>query len=266
MVEFQDADLRGSRFRNVHLGGTQFRHVDMSEAELRGVLLRAVVMRGVELIDVDIEGEVRGLTVNGVEVGAYVEAELDRRQPERRLMRPADAAGFRLAWETLEKLWEGTVARARRLPPERLHESVGGEWSFIETLRHLVFASEAWVLRAVLGDPAPWHPLSLPWDEMPDADGVPRDREARPTLDEMLAVLGERRATVRAVIWQQTDESLDRTVEPVEGPGWPEPYAFPVRECLQVVLNEEYQHRLYAERDLEALGPTPSGEPVAYAP
>jgi hypothetical protein len=26
-----------------------------------------------------------------------------------------------------------------------------------------------------------------------------------------------------------------------------------VRECLLVVLNEEWEHRLYAERDLDAL-------------
>jgi hypothetical protein len=255
MVEFRDADLRQSLFRDVHLGGTQFRHVDMSEAELRGVRLQAVVMRGVELIDVDIEGEVHGLTVNGVEVGAFVEAELDRLQPDRKLMRPADAEGFRLAWDTLERLWDGTVERARLLPPQRLHESVGGEWSFIETLRHLVFATDAWVLRAILGDPAPWHPLSLPWDEMPDAPGVPRDRAVRPSLDEVLAVRDDRRARVRAVIREQTDASLDRTLKPVEGPGWPEPYAFPVRECLQVVIGEEWQHRLFAERDLAELGP-----------
>jgi hypothetical protein len=253
MVEFQDADLRQSSFRNVHLGGTQFRHVDLSEAELRGVRMQAVVMRGAELIDVDIEGEIRGLTVNGVEVSDYVEAELDRRHPDRRFMRPTDAAGFRRAWEALDELWAGTIATARRLPPERLHESVGGEWSFIETLRHLVFATECWVLRAVLGDPAPWHPLSLPWDEMPDTPGVPRDRAVRPGLDEILALREDRRARVRAVIWEQTDESLDRTLEPVEGPGWPEPYAFPLRECLSVVINEEYMHRLYAERDLAAL-------------
>jgi hypothetical protein len=27
-----------------------------------------------------------------------------------------------------------------------------------------------------------------------------------------------------------------------------------VKECLSVVLNEEWEHRLYAERDLTALG------------
>jgi hypothetical protein len=28
---------------------------------------------------------------------------------------------------------------------------------------------------------------------------------------------------------------------------------FPVKECLCIVLNEEWQHRLYAERDLDTL-------------
>ena len=41
----------------------------------------------------------------------------------------------------------------------------------------------------------------------------------------------------------------------VEGPGWPPPESFPVRECLLIVLNEEWHPRLYAERDLAALEP-----------
>jgi hypothetical protein len=41
--------------------------------------------------------------------------------------------------------------------------------------------------------------------------------------------------------------------EPAEGSGWPEPRSYPVRECLLCILNEEWEHRLYAERDLDAL-------------
>ena len=40
---------------------------------------------------------------------------------------------------------------------------------------------------------------------------------------------------------------------PVEGDSWPPPISFAVRECLLIVLNEEYHHRLFAERDLDAL-------------
>jgi hypothetical protein len=253
MADFIRADLRGSRFERVDLSGAQLRAVDLTDARFRGVYLRGVVMRGVDLVDVDLHGEIENLTINGVDIGPLVNAELDRRYPDRAKMRPADPAGFREAWDILDRLWSETVERARRLRPELLHRSVDGEWSFIETLRHLVFATDSWIRRAILGDPWPWDPLDLPWDEMPDMPGVPRDRDARPSLDAVLELRRDRMSTVRQVIEGLTDESLDGHTEPVEAPGWPEPRSYPVRECLLIILNEEWEHRLYAERDLDAL-------------
>lgn len=253
MADFIRADLRGSRFERVDLSGAQLRAVDLTDARFRGVYLRGVVMRGVELVDVDLHGEIENLTINGVDIGPLVNAELDRRYPDRAKMRPADPAGFREAWDILDRLWSETVERARRLRPELLQRSVDGEWSFIETLRHLVFATDSWIRRAILGDPWPWDPLDLPWDEMPDMPGVPRDRDARPSLDAVLELRRDRMSTVRQVIEGLTDESLDGHTEPVEAPGWPEPRSYPVRECLLIILNEEWEHRLYAERDLDAL-------------
>jgi DinB superfamily/Pentapeptide repeats (8 copies) len=253
MADFVGEDLSGSRFERVDLTGAELRAVDLTGARFRGVSLNGAVMRGVELGNAQIYGEVENLTVNGVDIGPVVDAELNRRYPDRAKMRPTDPAGFREAWDILERLWGGTVEHARRLPPELLHDSVDGEWSFIETLRHLVFATDAWIRRAVLGDPAPWDPLDLPWDEMPDAPGVPRDRDARPSLDVVLELRRDRMSTVRQVIDGLTDESLDRHTTPVEGPGWPPPRSYPVRECLLILLSEEWEHRLYAERDLDAL-------------
>ncbi len=258
MAEFVSEDLRGSRFERVDLSGASFHDVDLSGSRFRGIALHRAVISGSELSDVEITGEILNVTINGVDVAPLVEAELDRRDPDRVTMRPTDPAGFRAAWDLLETLWAGTVARARRLEPDRLHESVDGEWSFIETLRHLVFATDSWVGRAILGDPSPWHPLGLPWDEMPDTPGVPRDREVRPSLDEVLELRRDRRARVRAVLDGLGDESLDRGTEPVDAPGWPPPRSFPVRECLLIVLNEEYHHRLFAERDLAVLEGRPS--------
>jgi hypothetical protein len=254
MADFIHADLRGSRFEHVDLSGAELRAVDLTGARLRAVDLSGVVMRNVELAGADIHGEIGNLTINGVDIGPLVDAELDRRYPDRAKMRPAGPAGFREAWDTLERLWGQSVERARRLPPELLHESVDGEWSFIETLRHLVFATDAWVRRAILGDPSPWDPLDLPWDEMPDTPGVPRDRDARPTLEAVLELRRDRMSTVRQVIAGLTGESLDGHTVPVEGPGWPRPRSYPVRECLLCILSEEWEHRLYAERDLDALG------------
>ena len=245
--------------------GSRFEEVDFSGSWFHNVYFQDVVMRGAWLERVEIDGEVRSVVINGVEVAPLVEAELDRRDPDRVLVRATDAAGYRAAWAMLERRWDDTVARARALPEELLHERVDGEWSFIETLRHLVFATDAWVLRAYLGEPAPYHPLGLPHTEMDDIDGVPDDGDARPGLDEMLAVRAERMAVVRRVLADLTDDRLAGSTEPVVEPGYPESESFPVARCLGAILREEWEHRRYAERDLailearrgDAAGPVP---------
>jgi DinB family protein/pentapeptide repeat protein len=244
MTQFHREDLSGADFRNVDLTGARFRSVNLS----------GVVIRGAFVADAEISGEVVGLRVNGVEVAPLVEAELDRRDPDRAKMRPADADGFREAWAILEHRWQQTVDRARRATPAQLHERVDGEWSFVETLRHLVLATDAWVLRAVLGEPAPYHPLGLAHSELPaDTPGVPHDPTARPALDEVLAVRADRMATVARVLEELTDERLDELTEPVLEPGYPASESFLVRRCLGAVVQEEWLHRGYAERDLAQL-------------
>jgi hypothetical protein len=242
MFERRDHDFTGQELRNVVVRGADFRGGGLTDCRLRGV----------DVWNVDISGELQNVVINGVDVAPLIEAELDRRDPQRARMRPETPDGFREAWAILEGRWAATVERARTFSEERLHESVDDEWSFIQTLRHLCFATDAWVGRMILGDPAPWHPLELPWDEAPGWDGIPWDRDARPSLDEVLAVRRERQAMVAKVIDELTPEQLAGTVTMTEA-GWPQLEEFPVEQCLSIVLNEEYQHRLYAERDLTAL-------------
>jgi len=261
MTEFREQDLTGARFERVSLRGATFSQVylndasmhavDLTGVRIRGALFSGSRMRGVELVDVEISGELQNVVVNGVDIAPLVDAELNRRMPERARMRPDDSDGFRAAWAILERLWEGTLARAKAFPEAALHHSVDDEWSFIQTLRHLNFASAAWVDRMILGNASPWHPLDLPWAEAPGWDGIPWDRAARPALDEVLTVRRERQAMVRHVIASLTDEQLAAEVTRTE-PGWPQLERFPLKECLRIVLNEEWEHRLYAERDLTA--------------
>ncbi len=254
---FQRVDLGGSRFQLVQLGGVEFCGCEFAGTRFRIVEMYGVTMRGVELDNVEIYGDIGNLKVNGVEVGPLVEAELDRRYPERVTMRPSDADGFREAWDVIERLWDGTVERARRLDPELLHESVEGEWSFIETLRHLVLVTDGWINRTVLGEPSPFHPLGLPWDDpdetRPLPAGITRDRDARPSLDAVLELRRDRVATVRAVVAGLTEQSLAADTKPVEAAGWPESRSRRVRDVLLHLFHEEWEHRLYAERDLDAL-------------
>lgn len=249
MTEFRDRDLTGARFERVRLRGATLRQIDFSGVQIRGSLFQGARMRGVEMANVDIYGELVDVVVNGVDIAPLVEAELNRRMPDRTKMRPDHAEGFREAWAILERLWAGTVARAKTFPEADLHRGVDDEWSFIQTLRHLSFASDAWVGRMILGNPSPWHPLDLPWDEAEGWEGIPWDRDARPTLDEVLALRRDRQAMVRNVIETLTDERLASKLTRT-GPGWPQSENFPLKECLRIVLNEEWEHRLYAERDL----------------
>ena len=105
--EFERADMSGSRFRSVLLNGAAILHSDLHQ----------VVMRGVEIVDTTIDGEVHNLLINGVDVAPLVEAELDRRYPDRSKFRPTTADGFREAWDLNERLWTATVDRARKLDP-----------------------------------------------------------------------------------------------------------------------------------------------------
>ena len=122
-------------------------------------------------------GLVGNFVVNDVHVTAFVEGELDRRHRDRvqlRAMRTAD--DYRAMRDTIERLWPDTGARAGRLPEPALHLRVDDEWSFVETLRHLVFATDAWAGRTILAEPKAF----LSWGSYPDAgtdadDAVPAD-------------------------------------------------------------------------------------------
>ena len=109
MTRFHDQDLTGARFERVSLRDAQMNGVDLSGAQIRGAVFNGSRMRGVELVDVEISGELQNVIVNGVDIAPLVDAELNRRMPERAKMRPDDSDGFRDAWAILEQLWKGTV-------------------------------------------------------------------------------------------------------------------------------------------------------------
>ena len=126
MADFGREDLSGSTFDWTDLSRSTFRAASLSDVTIRGTDLHRVKMTGVELYDVDISGDINGLRINGVDVTRFVADEVDRREPERALMRPEDPAGFVAAWDLLEARWDETVDRARRLDADLLHERVDG--------------------------------------------------------------------------------------------------------------------------------------------
>lgn len=243
MVEFTKQDLSGARFEQV----------DFTAAWFRNVYFTGATFRGAWLDDVEIDGVIRNVRINGVDVGPLVEAELNRRYPERTKLDPTEADGYREAWTIVSSAWPATVERARRLPAGLLDERVADEYSFIETLRHLVFATDAWVGRAMLGRAEPYSPLGVPHDELESDAGVTIDPDLRPSLAEVLEVRADRMRMVGELIAGLTDEVLAGETDRAQGVGYPPGGSYPVQRCLHAVVNEEWLHRLYAERDLAVL-------------
>ncbi|MBC9735160.1 DinB family protein [Nocardioides marmotae] len=234
---FVDADLRGARFVRADLSGAVMRGVDLQGAD----------------IDAPWLAEAGGsLIVNGVDVAPLVEAELDRRHPGRALRRAGDPDGLRAAWAAVERTWAGTLARVEAMPPGAADASVDGEWSFAQTLRHLVMATDTWLGRGVLGRTLAeaTHPLGVPNAEYA-TDGYDTSvfTTRTPSWAEVLEARGDRVAMVRGFLADLTAERLAVPCEHPWGPG----RQVSTLHCLHVVLTEEWQHHRYAVRDLDAL-------------
>jgi hypothetical protein len=233
--------------------GAEFVNVDMSGASFRDTVLAGVRMRGVLLIGADLDGDVTGMRINGVEVGPLVSAELDRRHPERTELRPTTVDEARHAWAVVESFWAPTLERAGRLAEADRHRSVDGEWSFTQTLRHLVFVIDSWMAHAVWGEARPFHPLALPPSFLGDNADYGIDATATPSYVEVLAARAERVARVRDFLAVAEQEDLDRVREPNTAPGYPPPQARTAIECVRVLLDEEWAHHQFAVRDLAAI-------------
>jgi hypothetical protein len=233
-VRFEATDeLKGAEFEGVDLSGAYFHNVNLSGATVKEAML----------VNTRLSGLIHGLTVNDVEVAPLITAELDRRYPERTALRPRDADGVRAAWSVIENLWAATRARAAALPESMLHERVDGEWSFLETFRHLVFATDLWVSRNILGRADHFHAWGVAPSFVPDAGAqFGLDVAADPSFDEVVAVREARMTMVRELVGGVTDEDLARQRD-----------EHTTLRCLCTVFDEEWHHNWFANRDLDVL-------------
>jgi len=237
-AEFVDANLRGARF---------------VRSDLSGVVMREAMVDGA---DVDAPWLSNGDTffrVNGVDVIPLVEAEIDRRFPGRADRRAGDPDGLRAAWAALESTWAATLDRVAAMPAGTVDVSVDGEWSFAQTLRHLVLATDAWLGRGVLEIEQPFHPIGQAGPGAED-DGLDMSvfTTTAPSYAEVLAVRAGRVAMVRDVLATVTPDELAATRRNPWAPEYPET----TLSCLHVILEEEWEHHRYAVRDLDAIGAT----------
>jgi len=258
--EPMEAQFGPHRFYAGEGGGEQFRGARFDVADLRGARftdcdLTGVTIRDCWLVNVSISGYLSNVTVNGVDVTEFVNAELDRRHPERVQFREGQTADdVRAIWDTIERLWAQATERAGRLPAAALDQQVNEEWSFAQTLRHLVFITDAWASRTVLDEEMPYHRLGLPqsWYPAADAAALGIDLTAQPSYDDILAARADRMAVMRHIVAGLTDADLGRLCQRSPAPGYPDEERT-VIDCIAVVMDEEIEHYRFADRDLALL-------------
>jgi len=237
-VQFVDANLRGARF---------------VRADLSGVVMRGVGIQGADIDAPWLLGNEGSLLVNGVDVVPFVEAELNRRFPGRADRQARDPDGLRAAWAALERTWNGTLERVAALPPDTVDVSVDGEWSFAQTLRHLIMATDIWLGRTILQTDEPYHPIGQPFAEY-EADGYDMSifSARTPSYAEVLEVRADRVASVRRFLATVTPDDLDA----IRSNPWAPERAETVLSCLHTIFEEEWEHHRYAVRDLDAIEAT----------
>ncbi|NYJ73208.1 DinB family protein [Allobranchiibius huperziae] len=246
MATFTSSDLlHGAEFTDVDLGGSRFVRTDFS-----GVTMRAVDVQGTDIDAPWLSAADGGLLINGVDVVAFVEAELDRRFPGRAQRRAATPDDLRAAWAALEATWAATGERVASMPRGTVDVSVAGEWSYAQTLRHLIMATDTWLGRAILGVERPYHPIGLPNSEY-ETDGYDLSvfTDATPPYDEILAVRAEHVAMVRDFIAALTAQDLARSCRHP----WAPDRRVSALACLHTILEEEWAHHRYAVRDLASI-------------
>jgi len=236
--------LRGASFTVADLAGAKFVDCDMSQVKIIDSWL----------VDVNVSGYVSNFVVNDVDVTAFVDAELDRRHPERVQLRQMQTADdYRAMWDTIERLWSDTVARADRLP-----EPLSTNGSTASGLRrdaapsglhHRRLGESHGPRRAAALPPARRHPNRL----CARGRGGARHRSRRASVVRR-GDGGTRRphGLVRGIVDGLTNTELERICTRAPAPGYPEE-SRSVGDCLGVVMQEECEHLRYAVRDLAVL-------------
>jgi hypothetical protein len=231
------------RFKEEDLTGAEFRECDFDGARFVGVVMQ----------NVEIDGLISNLLVNGVEVTGYVNTELDRRHPVRLLIRSDEPVDLRNAGRKLNADWATTIARIRQTPGVE-HVSVHDEWSAVQTLRHLIFVHDSWFRRCCLGSTDLFTPMGIGPSVEPYREAHGLDLSLEPSFDEVATVRQAQAAERESWLDAVTEEQLAAPAPVPDDDVWP-PYARgrTVLQCLPTVLNEECEHHRFATRDLELI-------------
>ena len=235
-------EFEGATFVRTSFRGATFRSSDVS-----GVTMRSVDVGGLDIDSHDLF--LGSLIVNGVDVVPFVDAELNRQFPGRELQKAQTPAGLRDGWVAVQAAWQATVTNT---PPALVDAQVEDEWSLAQTLRHLVLATDAWLRGGILRIEQPFHEIGQIFTGAAEMGfDVSMFRPDTPTFEDILAVRAERQQMVTDFLSNARPELLaEERDNPWGGGDWHPT----VGDCVRVILEEEWAHLRYTQRDLALLG------------
>jgi hypothetical protein len=244
---FEKQDMTGAIFREVSLRDAVFDGVDLAGARVVNPNLKGCSITGGLLY--------QGMTILGIPVLSMLDAELDRRDPERARLHtddPHDPEIVRGVAERLEALRSAFRATLRSAPPDLLRRRPEEKrWSAIEHLRHLVFAEEIDTNRVILRNEDPFSKLGLlpdMWAHIPEFAGV--GTEPSEDLEVILAAWDKIHSRTTAFLHGATGEELSRVTGDFGcGPGT-------VGRVINDAAHHDLEHIRFAEA---ALSGDPSG-------
>jgi uncharacterized protein YjbI with pentapeptide repeats len=248
---YEHCNMAGSVFRDVNLGGATFENVNLAGATIRNANLE-----GLRIEDANI----KGLTVFGFRVDELIEAELDRRDPERARLRMRDLYDPEAVREVVARVEELRAAFRQRLRATDAGmlaaRPSADEWSALENVRHMLFAEDLYLNRFILQNDKPLNRLGLLPDFMQPTEGFEdvgrepgddRSAEAsRRSLETVLAAWDAVHADMQAFLADLTPERLQSTARNLDGG-----VRGTVGEMLQVLARHDLEHMRQGEAALE---------------
>ena len=202
--KFEAQDLGEAEFVNVNLHKSHFEDVNLAES----------VIHNANLYNVNIyDANIQGLTIFGIRVDELIEAELDRRDPDRvslRMKNVHDIAEVLRVIQNLNQLRATFKTRLRSLPSNVINNHPGpGRWSALEHTRHLVFAEDMYLNRWILRNHEPWIKLGfLPPFLFDNPDYADVGTEPTQDLEQVLKVWEDLHARMLSWINEAGEQDL----------------------------------------------------------
>ncbi|MBN1810916.1 MAG: DinB family protein [Anaerolineae bacterium] len=251
---FEHCDMAGSVFRDVNLGGATFEDVNLAGATIRNANLAGVTIRNANLEGFRIEdANIEGLMVFGFRVDELIDAECDRRDPERARLKMRNLCDPESVHEVMARLEEIRAAFRQRLcaTDVRLLAARPGadEWSALENVRHMLFAEDLYLNRLILQNDKPWNRLGLLPEFLQSRDGY-EDVGCEPSkdLETVLAAWDAVHTDMQAFLADLTPERLQSPTRDLDGE-----LSGTVGGILQGLTRHDLEHIRQAEAALAAL-------------